>query len=204
MTVRRSRLAPLALLSAAVLFLSSCSEDATDQMSSDFNTAVDGMLPNLWVTLTQVVIFIAVAVTIYFMAYKPVKRILTKRQDYVVKNIKDSESQKANADVYYDQAKKSVAVAQKQALDIVAQARLQAEQNTEKAQKDLSDSIEKQKEQAHKDILAERDRVLKGAYNQVLDTALTASKTILGREVNEKDSQKIVDQFIQDMDDGSK
>lgn len=204
MTVRRSRLAPLALLSAAVLFLSSCSEDATDQMSSDFNTAVDGMLPNLWVTLTQVVIFIAVAVTIYFLAYKPVKRILTKRQDYVVKNIKDSESQKANADVYYDQAKKSVAVAQKQALDIVAQARLQAEQNTEKAQKDLSDSIEKQKEQAHKDILAERDRVLKGAYNQVLDTALTASKTILGREVNEKDSQKIVDQFIQDMDDGSK
>ena len=204
MTVRRSRLAPLALLSAAVLFLSSCSEDATDQMSSDFNTAVDGMLPNLWVTLTQVAIFIAVAVTIYFLAYKPVKRILTKRQDYVVKNIKDSESQKANADVYYDQAKKTVVTAQKQALDIVAQARLQAEQNTEKAQKDLSDSIEKQKEQAHKDILDERERVLKGAYNQVLDTALTASKTILGREVDANDSKKIVDQFIQDMDDGSK
>ncbi len=182
--------------------LVSCSEDATDSLNSDFGAAISGMLPNLWVTLTQLVLFIATVAVVFFFAYKPIKKKLTQRQDYIVKNIKDSESRKSQAEALNAKAQDDVAKAQLKAGEIIGTAQKTAEQNEQEQQRLLADSIEKQKEQAHRDIEAERSRMLKEAHNQIVDTAIDASKKILGRETKEADSSKIVNDFIDQLEKG--
>lgn len=182
--------------------LVSCSEDATDSLNSDFGAAISGMLPNLWVTLTQLVLFIATVAVVFFFAYKPIKKKLTQRQDYIVKNIKDSESRKIQAEALNAKAQDDVAKAQLKAGEIIGTAQKTAEQNEQEQQRLLADSIEKQKEQAHRDIEAERSRMLKEAHNQIVDTAIDASKKILGRETKEADSSKIVNDFIDQLEKG--
>lgn len=192
MTERRKR-----ILSAGGLLLPTLLTSC--DLSSDFANVAEGLLPNLWITLTQIVLFVATAAAVIFLAYKPLKKKLEKRKDYIEGNIRDSERKKADATKALDEAKEAVDAAQKKAGDIIREAQKTAELKAADEQKALSASIEKQKIQAHKDIEAERARMLASAHNQILETALSASKEILGREVDSEDNRKLVDQFIDDL-----
>lgn len=160
------------------------------------------MLPNLWLTLTQVIVVLATAAVVIFLAYKPLKKKLKQRQDYIENNIKDSEDKKAQAEKKLLEADDAVTEAQKKAGDIIQEAQKTAELKAQSEQKALALSIENQKEQAHKDIEAERARMISEAHNQIVSTAIDASKQILGREVNEDDNKKMVDDFINQLSEG--
>lgn len=165
-------------------------------LSSDFANVAEGLLPNLWITIAQILIFIVTAAVVIFLAYKPLKKKLEQRKDYIENNIKDSENKKAQTKQDLEKAESIVSDAQKKAGDIIQQAQKTAEQKALDEQKTLALSIENQKVQAHKDIEAERQRMLAEAHNKIVDTAIDASKKILGREVNESDNKKMVDEFI--------
>lgn len=75
-----------------------------------------------------------------------------------------------------------------------------AEYNLSRAQKELQVTIENQKNQAHKDIEAEREKMLKEAQNQIIESAIDTSKEILKREVKLEDHKKFVDDFIKELD----
>ena len=159
-------------------------------------------MPNLWLTLTQVIVVLATAAVVIFLAYKPLKKKLKQRQDYIENNIKDSEDKKAQAEKKLLEADDAVTEAQKKAGDIIQEAQKTAELKAQSEQKALALSIENQKEQAHKDIEAERARMISEAHNQIVSTAIDASKQILGREVNEDDNKKMVDDFINQLSEG--
>ena len=159
-------------------------------------------MPNLWLTLTQVIVVLATAAVVIFLAYKPLKKKLKQRQDYIENNIKDSEDKKAQAEKKLLEADDAVIEAQKKAGDIIQEAQKTAELKAQNEQKALALSIENQKEQAHKDIEAERARMISEAHNQIVSTAIDASKQILGREVNEDDNKKMVDDFINQLSEG--
>ena len=130
------------------------------------------------------------------------KKKLKQRQDYIENNIKDSEDKKAQAEKKLLEADDAVTEAQKKAGDIIQEAQKTAELKAQSEQKALALSIENQKEQAHKDIEAERARMISEAHNQIVSTAIDASKQILGREVNEDDNKKMVDDFINQLSEG--
>lgn len=96
--------------------LSSC------DLSESFGQVADGLLPNLWLTLTQVIVVLATAAVVIFLAYKPLKKKLKQRQDYIENNIKDSEDKKAQAEKKLLEADDAVTEAQKKAGDIIQEA----------------------------------------------------------------------------------
>lgn len=99
--------------------LSSC------DLSESFGQVADGLLPNLWLTLTQVIVVLATAAVVIFLAYKPLKKKLKQRQDYIENNIKDSEDKKAQAEKKLLDADDAVTEAQKKAGDIIQEAQKQ-------------------------------------------------------------------------------
>ena len=78
----------------SLLLLSSCD---TNEIGDRIKTTVFDMLPNLWVTLIQLTIFILVVILFMIFAYKPLKKKLNERSEYIEKNIKDSENAKKEA-----------------------------------------------------------------------------------------------------------
>lgn len=65
--------------------LTSCDNE---KIAERIETTVNNMLPNLYVTLMQLLLFIVTVVIFILLAYKPLKKKLKQRQDLLIKILK--------------------------------------------------------------------------------------------------------------------
>ena len=145
--------------------LTSCN---TEMIQDRIETTVNNMLPNLWITLLQLGLFILVAILFIVIAYKPLKKKLNERADYIEKNIKDSEknikdseTKALEAEEKIKEANRIVLNGQKKAGEIIQRAEKTAENKASELEKQLAETIEKQKQSAHNDIENERNLKMK-------------------------------------------
>ncbi len=179
--------------SAFSLLLTSCD---TEEIADRVETIVNNMLPNLYITLVQLALFILTAVVFVLIAYKPLKKKLKQRSDYIESNIKESEDKKVEAQKLVDEANQNLLDSQKKGVEIVQHAQATAERKNQIAIEELKAQVEIQKIHAHKDIEAERNKMIKEAKTELVEIAISTSKEILKREVKKEDSDKYIDEFI--------
>ena len=180
--------------------LTSCN---TEMIQDRIETTVNNMLPNLWITLLQLGLFILVAILFIVIAYKPLKKKLNERADYIEKNIKDSETKALEAEEKIKEANRIVLNGQKKAGEIIQRAEKTAENKASELEKQLAETIEKQKHSAHNDIENERNKMLKEAKSEIISTAISTSKEILKRNVTVSDNDEYVNKFIEELNKGN-
>lgn len=193
---KKIKLLCLIALPASIL-LTSCD---TSGIQDKIETTVNNMLPNLYVTLMQLLLFVVTVLVFIFLAYKPIKKKLKERSEFVKKNIDESKAKNVQADEQLKKASEVILNSQKKASQIIQEAQISADKKAQASEVELSRHIEEQKQQAHKDIEAERAKMMKEARMDMIDAALTASKEVLKREVNKKDNDKIIEEFIDGID----
>lgn len=191
--MKKSRLLTLLLISSGSLLLSSCD---TDMIEEKVSTTVNNMLPNLWVTLIQLAMFVLIAILFMVFAYKPIKKKLEQRANYIDKNIKDSEKLIKESENKISEANATILASQKKAGEIVSTAQKNAEIKAQAVEKELKETIEAQRVLAHKDIEDEREKMIEEANEHIVNTAIEASKQILKREVKIEDNDKYISDFI--------
>ena len=139
-----------------------------------------------WVSfVVQFSALVIMVLVIFFVAYKPVRKMLTKRADYVENNIRDSETAKAEALKNVTASEETLIASKKEAAEIVANAKVIAENMKAQAEEDIERSKVEAKEQIRKEMIS---------------VALSASEEVLKREINEKDNARVVEDFIKDLD----
>ena len=183
----------ISLFTIGLFSLTSCD---TEMIKDRISNTVNNMLPNLWITLIQLGLFILVAILFIVIAYKPLKKKLSERANYIENNIKQSEEKLIDADAKIKEADKIVMDGQKQAGEIIQRAEKTAENKANELEKQLAETIEKQKQNAHKDIVNERNKMLKEAKSEIISTAISTSKEILKRNVTIEDNDEFLNQFI--------
>ena len=187
----------LALLSCfSLLGLTSCD---TEMIQDRISLVVNNMLPNLWLTLLQLGLFIVVVILFIVLAYKPLKKKLNERASYIEKNIKESEDKISEANEKVKEANKLVVEGQKKAGEIIQAAQHTAENKAGEVERHLAETIEKQKQSAHKDIENERNRMLKEAKTEIISSAISTSEEILKRNVTVDDNALYVNKFIEEL-----
>lgn len=159
----------------------------------------DKLVPNLWAFLTQLLAFIIMIVIVIKLGYKPVHKFMTSRKEYVKNNLEsaaksNSEAQKAVVD-----ANANLVNSRKEANQILLEAKKQAEADKAKYQMELDQELKARRFQAEADISAEKKQAILDAKSQIIDIALSASSSLLGREVNDEDNKKLVSQFVDDV-----
>lgn len=176
------------------ILLTSCN---TENLGNDIsNTISENLIPNLYSTLAQIVATIILFVCIIFLAYKPAKKFLSKRKELLDKEVSDTKKNAVEAKMKNLEADKNIVESRNKAKEILNQAKIDAnvqkdeilQSANEEASKRLKDTesiISKQKAEAYKEI-----------KEAVVDVAFDATKKILEREVSEKDNQKIIDDFV--------
>ena len=80
-------------LSSAVL-LTSCQGEAPVNQDS----FIAKLFPNPWDALAVFLAFIVLLLVVFFFAYKPVKKLIKQRGDYVEGKIKDAENKQIEAE----------------------------------------------------------------------------------------------------------
>lgn len=154
-----------------------------------------------WVSFVVQFSALVIMVIVFFLvAYKPVKKILSKRADYVENNIRDSETAKAEAEINAKASEEAIIASKKEAAEIIAQAKATAEENRKTSIEQTQLEINKMKTLAEEDIEKSKLDAQEDIKKEIVNVALAASEEVLKREVNEKDNKKIVEDFIKDLD----
>ena len=158
------------------------------------------LIPN-WVSfVTQFGALVVMITVMFFVAYKPVKKLLKKRADYVESNIRDAENAKAEANKNISTSEEMVIASKKEAASIIANAKATAEANSKEKLEETALEIEKMKAQAQVDIERSKEEAKEEIRQEMVSVALMASEEVLKREVNEKDNARIVEDFIKEID----
>ena len=154
-----------------------------------------------WVSfVVQFSALVIMVIVILLVAYKPVKKLLAKRADYVESNIRDSEKAKAEAEQNASQSQETLIASKKEAAEIVAQAKVLADNNQKAAIEQTQLEINQMKQLAEEDIERSKEEAKEDIRREIVSVALAASEEVLKREVNEKDNKKVVEEFIEDLD----
>ena len=174
-------------------FLTSCQ---TEKISSSISEAVNNALPNLWVSLAQLGAFLVTVFIFFKFAYKPLKNKIKQRNDYVKKNIDDSNALLSSSNELKEESEMILKKAKVEANEIIEKATLQAQNEAEKIRQAAMYEVDKKMKDVQL-LLKEKEEYLeRKAHNEVVKNALDASKEILAREFTYQDNEKIVNDFL--------
>ena len=175
------------------LALTGCSIDIS---SSDFTSK---LIPN-WVSfVTQLGALIVLLTVVILFAYKPVKKIITERQDYIEKTIKDAEANKVVWEENKKQSEEIVLASTRTAANIVTEAKVTAEQERSKILEQTALEVEQMKKDAENDIAKMEADAQEQIRQEMVVIAMEASKELLGREVESRDNTRLIEEFIEDI-----
>lgn len=185
----------LIFLLPAFLLLTSC--DVSEELNSD--TFLGKLIPN-WVSfVVQLAALLVLILIVIIFAYKPVKKIVKKRQDYIESNIKEAEESKAIWKENELKSKETVLASDRTAANIVAEAKANAVIERNKILEQTQEDVSRMKLEAENDIarmeLEAQDKIKK----EIVSVALDASKELLGREVSSEDNNRLLEEFIEDV-----
>ena len=158
------------------------------------------LIPNWLDFVVQFGALVVMVIVFFLVAYKPVRKFLQKRADYVESNIRDSETAKAEAEKNAKATEEALIASKKEAAEIIASAKATASDNQKQMLEETQLEINKMKALAEEDIERSKQEAKEEIRQEMISVALTASEEVLKREINEKDNARIVEDFIKDID----
>lgn len=171
-------------------------DDAPFQ-SEDF---INKIFPNgFWDLIIQLLAFVALLVFVFFIGYKPVKKMVAKRREHVANEIAEAEA--ANK-VAQDAAAKSAALIDEgkaQAQAILTKAIAQGEAEKARLLEEADIEIASRKKAADDDIALAKEKSKDEVRDEIVNVALLASEQLLGRSVEDEDHKRMVSSFVDDL-----
>ena len=154
------------------------------------------LIPNLLSFVVQFLSFLVLVIVVFVFAYKPVKKILKKRADYVENEIKEARENNLVAQKNVDEAKEMVAQSKVQASEIIKNAEKQGQEKYDAIILQAKSDVEEMKVGVQEDIERAKEEAIKDIHDEMVKVALSASEEILKREVDSKDNKRLAEDFI--------
>ena len=172
----------------SVLFLTDIGET--------ISTIGEKLVPN-WVSfVVQFLSFLVLLLVVFFVAYKPVKRLMQKRADHIADEISQAEEKNALAAKSVSEAKELISSSKVQASEIIKNAESQGQEKYDAIILEAKLEVAEMKKAAEEDIERAKEDAKQDIRNAMVNVALSASKEILKREVDTDDNKRFAEDFI--------
>ena len=153
-----------------------------------------GIIP--WTFVAQICnLFIQMYLIKRFL-FKPVHEILEKRRASADAEIIQAEETKAKAEAIRAEYERNMQDARQKANEILDSARNTAAIQSEKILKEAQDQTFAMKNKAEKEIAQEKKKAVNEVKGEIGDMAVEIAAKVIEREINEKDHEKLIDEFI--------
>jgi len=124
--------------------------------------------------------------------FGPVSEVMEKRKKMISSDLDDAAQTKAEAEEIKQEYEKNLA----QAKDEDARARAKNEYQNKMDQ--TKEEIALMKENARKDIEAEKQKTIAGLQTEIAGIALMAASKVVEKEANDKGNEKLLDDFLKE------
>jgi F-type H+-transporting ATPase subunit b len=152
---------------------------------------------NLGFLVSQIVNFTLLAVLLYFVAYKPILRMLDDRSARIKKGLEDAELASKRAAEMEQEFELRIAESRREGQEIIAK----ATQMSEKARQDILDKAREESsaqiDKAREEIARERDLAMAELRQQVADLSLTISEKVIGEALDEQGQRRLIADFLE-------
>jgi F-type H+-transporting ATPase subunit b len=152
---------------------------------------------NLGYLVSQIVNFTLLAVLLYFVAYKPILRMLDERSARIKKGLEDAELASKRAAEMEQEFERQMAEARKEGQEVIAQ----ATQMSEKARQEILETAREEAtgliERARDEIARERDLAMAELRQQVADLSLSISEKVIGESLDEQRQRQLIADFLE-------
>jgi F-type H+-transporting ATPase subunit b len=152
---------------------------------------------NLGYLISQIINFALLAVLLYFVAYKPILRMLDERSARIKQGLEDAESASRRAAEMEQEFELRLAESRKEGQEIIAQ----ATQMSEKARQEILESARQearaQVEKAKEEIARERELAMSELRQQVADLSLSISEKVIGESLDQQRQRELVARFLE-------
>ena len=153
-----------------------------------------GIIP--WTFVAQICnLFIQMYLIKRFL-FKPVHERLEKRRAAADAEIIQAEETKAKAEAIRAEYERNMQDARQKANEILDSARNTAAIQSEKILKEAQDQTFAMKNKAEKEIAQEKKKAVNEVKGEIGDMAVEIAGKVIEREINEKDHEKLIDEFI--------
>lgn len=183
------------LILLSTFSLTSC--DGVPFSSEDFTSRISF---NVWDFLATFLAFVVLVLVVFFFGYKPIKEYVRKRGEYVEGKIKTAEERELKSQGLVKEAEENLASSKKSAILIVEKAREDANKQKAEILEQAKQEAKEEKIKAEQEIAQEIESTKDEIHREIVQVAMDASKKVLGREVNSKDNEKLVNDFINDLE----
>jgi F-type H+-transporting ATPase subunit b len=153
---------------------------------------------NLGYLLSQIVNFTLLAVLLYFVAYKPILRMLDERSARIKKGLDDAEIASKRAAEMEQEFERRVAEARREGQEIIAQATQVSEKSRQEILDRAREEAQAQIQKAREEISRERDQAMSELRQQVADLSVTISEKVLGATLDEQRQRQLIADFLQE------
>ncbi|NLF15063.1 MAG: F0F1 ATP synthase subunit B [Anaerolineaceae bacterium] len=153
---------------------------------------------NLGYLISQIVNFTLLALLLYFVAYKPVLRMLDERSARINKGIEDAEQASRRAAEMEQEFERQMADARREGQEIVAQATQASERAGQEILERAREESRAQVERAKEEISRERDLAMADLRRQVAELSLTISEKVLGETLDEQSQRRLIAEFLEE------
>ena len=167
-----------------------------DNIGETMKSIANKLIPN-WISFViQLSSFLILLLVVFFVAYKPVKRMMQKRADHIENEIKQAEEKNVLAAASVNEAKELVSSSKLKASEIIKNAEVQGQEKYDAIILEAKQEVVDMKKAAEEDIERAKEDAIQDIRSEMVNVALSASKEILKREVDKKDNVKLAEDFI--------
>ena len=188
----------IALSLFAVFSLCACQGQPFTE--NDFNQK---LFPNgVWDLIIQLAAFVILLVIVFFLGYKPLKKMLDKRTDYVQSQLDEAEKAKKLVQEASLLAEQEIARGKLEASQIIETAKAQAIVEANRIIAEAKEAASAKRLAADEEIRLAQEASKQEIRKEIIDVALQASSQVLGRQVNDADESRLIGDLIDSLNGG--
>jgi F-type H+-transporting ATPase subunit b len=152
--------------------------------------------PELWV-LVSFVLFLALLV--YYKIPDRLVKALDDRADRIRAELDEARRLREEAQQILADYQRKQRDAEKEAEDIIAMARREAEVFAGESRKGLDESLQRRLKLAEEKIARAEEQAIKDIRSTAVDVAVAAAERLIARELKDKSAESLVDKSIRDV-----
>ena len=151
---------------------------------------------NIPTLLAQIVNAALLFILLYFVAWKPLMRMVDKRAEKIKEGVELAEVMENKLADVNQEANKRIEEAIKHEQSIIEKAKQDAEGIKQKAQEESENEAEEFKAGVRAEMQRERGEVIDQLCNDIINLVVLATEKVLGRPLSEDEHHRIVEQVL--------
>ena len=152
--------------------------------------------PELWVAVSFVLFL---ALLVYYEIPAKLTKALDDRADRIRAELDEARRLREEARQILSDYERKQRDAEKEAEDIIAAARREAEVYGVEARKALNESLQRRLKLAEEKIARAEEQAIKDIRSKAVDVAIAAAEVLIARDLKDKSAESLVDKSIRDV-----